>query len=123
MGGLAPGMHMTTLAYNVFAISKLQYVAQLHGAPPGWPSLERWAIQKLFPGPFRWLPPGVAQQLRDEFKMPCQMQSLTTTGPAAQFRVALAGGDHRRRIRLDELRVRLQRARGRAPASWDIDWR
>ena len=29
--GLTPGMHLTTLAYNAFALSKLQYVAQLHG--------------------------------------------------------------------------------------------
>ncbi|CAK0855842.1 unnamed protein product, partial [Prorocentrum cordatum] len=118
------GMHVATLAYNVFAISKLQYVAQLHGAPPDRSRLEQWAIQSLFPGPCKCLPPGVAQQLRDEFKMPCQQVSLTIASPAAQLRVALAGGDYRRCLRLDELRGRLERARSRAAASsWDIEWR
>ena len=62
-------------------------------------------------------PPGIAQLRRDEFRLPCQLQSLTTTGPAAQLRMALSGGDYRRGVRLDELRARLERARSRAAAA------
>ena len=120
--GRAPGMHLATLAYNTFAISKLQYVAQLHGMPPDWARLERWAVQRLYPGPARWLPAAVAHSLRDEFGMPSQLQTLSTSGPAAQLRVAWAGGDHRRRMRLDRTARLLDEARRRTLAH-DIEWR
>eukprot|EP00959_Pyramimonas_sp_CCMP1952_P190072 3976389-Pyramimonas_sp.AAC.1 len=37
-------------------------------------------------------PTGRRPAAAGQFKMPGQMQSLTTSGPAAQFRVAVAGG-------------------------------
>ena len=118
----APGLHLMILAYNTFVLSKLQYVAQLHGIPPGWDELEGWAIRRLFPGPFQWLPPGVAHNLRDEFGMPSQLQTLGAAGPAAQLRVAYSGGDFRRRLPLDALASSLAAARRRTRA-WDLDWR
>ena len=118
----SPGMHLTTLAYNMYAVSRLQYVAQLHGEPPGWQQLEKWAIQRLFPGPAGWLPQVVAQSLRDEFGMPSQVQSLATAGPAAMLRVALSGADHRRRLRLEAIARALAQAR-RQTSAWDIEWR
>ena len=107
---------------GVQCVRKLQYIAQLQGVPPHWLQLEKWAIQTLFPGPKDWLPAGVAQQLRDEFKMPYQLQSLTTSGPAAQLRVAIAGGDYRRRPRLEQLNARVEQAH-RTTTAWDVEWR
>jgi len=109
--GRAPGLHLATLAYNTFAISKLQYVAQLHGVPPDWAEIEQWAVRRLFPGPRGWLPPAVAHSLRDELGLPSQLNTLETAGPAAQVRVAVSGGDHRRRLQLDGVVAALERAR------------
>lgn len=120
--GAAPGLHLSILAYNVYALPKLQYVAQLLGTPPGWVALEKWAVQRMFPGPAGWLPPGVAQALRDQLRFPSQLQSLATAGPAAQLRVGARGGDFHRRLPLRQWETRLADAR-RASSAWDIIWR
>jgi len=54
--------------------------------------------------------------------MPSQLSTLEAAGPAAQLRVALAGGDHRRRLELDRIAASLERTR-RASSAWDVAWR
>ncbi|CAK0872046.1 unnamed protein product, partial [Prorocentrum cordatum] len=113
--GRAQGVHLATLGYGAFAIPKLQHTAPFHEAPPEWPALERWALSN---GSHLRSP-----SICDDFQMSHQLQSLITSGPAAQLRAAIAGGGHRQRIWLDEMRNRLQRARYHAIATWDVDWR
>ncbi len=84
--------------------------------------MENWAVQKLFPGLRGWLPSSVAQCLRDELHMPAQLNSLTTAGPAAQFRTAVAGGDRRPSMKVAGQVARITAA-GRSSEQWDLVWR
>ena len=116
------GLNLTLLAHNVYMLPKLAYISQLRGSPTNWKEIEAWAAQRLLPGPHRWMPPAVAQCLRDELGMDSQMASLTTAGPAAQLRVAATGGDGRQSLRTAATARSIEEAR-RTTTAWDLEWR
>ncbi len=72
------GLHLTTLAYAVYILPVVLFVAQLD-VPPN-------ALRKLFPGPGRWFRTADMVHLQ-QLGMPKSFPDLACITTAAQFRV------------------------------------
>ena len=88
---LGGGMQYATLAYNVFALSTLLYIAQLEQVPDYVLLRERESVLKMFPGPGTWVIPEDLWFLKESFGLAKSAQPLALCCRAAQFRVAHLG--------------------------------
>ena len=85
------GMQYAALAYNVFALSTLLYVAQLEQVPEFVLKEERKLVVSMFPGPGNWITAEDLWTLKEAFGFTKAPQSLALVARAAKFRVALFG--------------------------------
>ena len=85
------GMQLAALAYNVFALSTLLYIAQLEPVPEFVIQEERRLVLAMFPGPGTWITPEDLWCLKDGFGFAKCPQSLTFVARAAKFRVSTLG--------------------------------
>ena len=84
-------MQYAALAYNVFALSTLLYVAQLEPIPEFVIQEERKLILSMFPGPGNWITPEDLWCLKEGFGFAKGPQSLSLVAGAAKFRVSTLG--------------------------------
>ncbi len=75
------------LAYKICILPVPFFAAQLEDLPPHWPVHEERAVQKLRPGPWKWLPLGVARNLK-QLGLPMDFLDLEILVPAMRLRVA-----------------------------------
>ena len=86
--GMGGGMQYASVAYNVFALSTLLYVAQLEPIPDFVIQEERRLVLSIFPGPGNWVTPEDLWCLREGFGFAKAPQSLRLVARAAKLRVA-----------------------------------
>ena len=75
------------LAYKVYILPVLLFVVQLEDLPPSWPDYEQKAIQRLFPGHWKWLPLGIARNLK-LLGFPLEVPDLEIMVSAIRLRAA-----------------------------------
>jgi len=85
------GMQYAAMAYNVFALSTLLYIAQLEPVPNFVVKEERKQVVSMFPGPGNWLTPEDARFLRENFSLAKSAQPLSLVARAAKLRVSALG--------------------------------
>ena len=85
------GMQLAALAYNIFALSTLLYVAQLEPIPNHVYELERENILKMFPGAGTWAICEDLWYLRENFGLAKSAQPLVCIARAAKIRIAYLG--------------------------------
>jgi len=81
------GSLLAALAYKVYILPVLLFVAQLEDLPQSWPDYEQEAVQRLFPGPWKWLPLGIAHNLK-LLGFPLEIPDLEIMVSAIRLRVA-----------------------------------
>ena len=86
-GRAGAGLALTSLAYSVYILPVVLFVAQLDAPPPHWPSVERAALRNLLPGPAAWFTPAVVRGL-PHLGFSKGFADLTLLYRAVQFRVA-----------------------------------
>ena len=57
------GLVLTALAYRVYILPTLSFIAQLHPPPPEWARTEAAALRALVKGPRCWARPTDLHQL------------------------------------------------------------
>ena len=82
---------MSILAYNVFAVSVLSYVAQLEGIPKYVLDCERAQVLQMFRGPGNWAIPEDLWFGRESFGLAKSALSIELMARAAKFRMATMG--------------------------------
>ena len=104
------GLFLNTLAYNVYMVTLLEYVAQLLRVDDRVVIAEQWALRKLAPGPGMWIMPADLENLT-VLGHPMALRSIVHTAMASKLRIcATIARDSRRRHReldnvlLDNLR-------------------
>jgi len=124
------GMQYAALAYNVFALSTLLYVAQLEPVPEFVIQEERRLVLSMFPGPGTWITPEDLWCLKEGFGFAKAPQSLSLVARAAKFRVATLAchfdckfvSAHRlRRLGLDNIFTRCHALRNAMNQSDSLD--
>ena len=85
--GIGGGMQYASVAYNVFALSALLYVAQLEPVPDFVIQEERRLVLSMFPGPGNWVTPEDLWFLKEGFGFAKAPQSLRLVARAAKLRV------------------------------------
>ena len=85
------GMQFATLAYNVFAVSVLSYIAQLEEVPRHVVESERARMLHMFPGPGTWIIPEDLWFAAENFGLAKSAVSVELMARAAKFRVAVMG--------------------------------
>ena len=84
---LGLGLHLSSVAYNVYIASLLGFLLQLAVLPSSWPALEAATFRKMVPGPGYWLLPSDLHDLRRTHGLPHNFQDLNDVSLAARFRV------------------------------------
>ena len=105
------GLFYSLIAYKIYIISVLSFVAQLEEVPVRWEEHEGHILRTLIPGPFRWALPEDFRGLRRDFGFPVEAPDLRVVSQAARFRVA-----HREAASRGGLGLR--RWLGRLEAAW-----
>ena len=77
----------TLLAYHVYILPVVLFVAQLEKVPPRWEDCEIQALQKLLPGPKHWFQADGLRSLR-LLGFPKAVPELHEVSIAIRFRVA-----------------------------------
>ena len=77
---------MNTLAFNIYIVTLLEYVAQLQQVTPGVIAKENAALRKLAPGPGNWIMPRDLEHLK-QFGFPAEFRTILITAAAAKLRV------------------------------------
>ena len=85
------GMQIGALAYNVFALSTLLYVAQLEDVPEHILRLEKEQVVKMFPGPGNWIAAEDCWYLKESFGFRKSAQPLCIIARAAKLRLSTLG--------------------------------
>jgi hypothetical protein len=85
-GMTGAGLHLTTLAYAVYILPVVLFVAQLDAPPENWGDFETKALRKLLPGPGHWFRTADVRHLQ-QLGMPKSFPDLACITTAAQFRV------------------------------------
>ena len=83
-GAAGGGLALSTLAYAVYILPVILFVAQLDGLPPGWPSAEKAALR-----PASWFSVDAVRGLRC-LGFPKGFADLSILHKAIKFRVATA---------------------------------
>ena len=103
------GMHLTGIAFNVFAHSVLQFVAQLMVPSAEVVQAEKEQILRLCVGPRHWLPWPLPFYLREAFGGVSSFKSIELVAQASHIRVlyweAVRGRAPRIRQMAEELRA------------------
>jgi hypothetical protein len=86
-GRIGAGLCCTTVAYKVYILSTMTFVAQLEILPPSWPEAEAAALRRLLPGPGAWIQPVDAHRL-EQMGTPSGFLDLQAVSVAARFRLA-----------------------------------
>ena len=124
-GRAGGGLHATAVAYSIYILPVLSFVAQLEDPPDNWEEIESRCFRKLIPSPGNGCMPLLAPLL-ELTGMPKSFASLRHMAKAAKLRVATreaakAGGLHvEQRSRALQDRERLTSHVVRA-ARW-ADW-
>ena len=90
-GAAAGGLALSTLAYAVYILPVILFVAQLDRLPPNWASVEQAAVRNLLPGPASWFTVDAARGLQC-LGLPEGFADLSILHKAIQFRVATMEG-------------------------------
>lgn len=85
------GMQYNTMAYNVFALSTLLYIAQLENIPEFVAKAERTAVLSMYKGPGNWISPEDVWFLKENYGLAKSSQPLDLVAKAAKLRVATFG--------------------------------
>ena len=72
----ALGLHLSCRVYNMFILPVLLFVAQLEEPPERAFALERWAMGKVAPGPYRWIMQDDLWHLRTLAGFPTEFGNL-----------------------------------------------
>ena len=124
------GMQYATLAYNIFALSTLLYVAQLEAVPRFVLIEERVQILRMFPGPGQWMIPEDAWYLKENYGLAKSAQPLALVARAAKLRVSALGchfgcrqvtGRQLRRLGTDNIYARKRALAGAMASTEYID--
>jgi len=83
---LRMGIFMNTLAFNIYIVTLLEYVAQLQEVTPEVVDKEKAALRKLAPGPGNWIMPTDLEHLK-QFGFPAEFRTILITAAAAKLRV------------------------------------
>jgi hypothetical protein len=86
-GQTGAGLHLTTVAYAVYILPVVLFVAQLDAPPEAWAATEATALRRLLPGPGCWVQPADVRGLKNS-GMPKGIPDLAHIITATQFRVA-----------------------------------
>ena len=84
-------IYIYTLAYAVYIVPVILFVAQLDGLPPNWATVEKAALRNLLPGPASWFTVDAARGLRC-LGLPKGFADLSILHRAIQSRVATMEG-------------------------------
>ena len=85
------GKQYAAMAYNIFALSTLLFVAQLENTPSHVLQIERAQVVKMFPGPGNWISAEDCWYMKENFGFSKSAQPLSITAKAAKLRVATLG--------------------------------
>ena len=96
------GMLWNSMFYNIFAVTTLEFVAQLEDVPDSVLKVEEWALRRLAPGPGNWISPEDLENL-DKFGIGNGFRLLRHTHRAAKLRVIKELGQSYIRKIQDEL--------------------
>jgi len=102
------GLHLTAVAYAVYVMPVLQFVAQLEPPPQDWQHQETAAFRKLIPSPGNGGMPRLAKFLAD-CGMPKSFATFAHTARAAKLRVAAREAEARGGLRVQERSAALRR--------------
>jgi len=80
------------LMYHTYAVSVIQYVAQLRKPPKHREQQSRSGIIRIFKGPGLWAPASLFYNLREYFHAPIEIRSLKTLAAAIMARVCISRG-------------------------------
>ena len=81
------GLALSTMAYNVYILPVLLFVAQLDAPPTTWKQAEAKVLRKLLPGPAHWFKPGALRSI-SSLGFPKDFPDLMELTKAVQYRVA-----------------------------------
>ena len=81
------GLALSTLAYNVYILPVLPFVAQLDAPPTTWKQTENKVLRKLLPGPAHWFKPEALSSISC-LGFPKDFPDLMELTKAIQYRVA-----------------------------------
>ena len=88
---MGAGMQYATVAYNVFAVSVLSYIAQLEEVPQSVLDAERRCLLRMFPGPGTWIDHEDLWYAHESFGLAKSATPIELMARAAKFRVAMMG--------------------------------
>lgn len=120
------GLALAVLAYKIYTLPAMSFVAQLHNPPDSWNTLEYQALMALIPGPGSWIRPSDLHKLKEWYGMPWSMDCLTEVAEASLLRVtyrAGAGGSPLQvRIRAEAFEDKLRHTNRLDEAVWRHSW-
>ncbi len=83
---------MTALAYRVYILFTLGFIAQLHPPPPDWTRAEAASLRALVKGPRCWARPNDLHQLHTWYGLPWEFDKLEDIAAASQLRALAHAG-------------------------------
>ncbi len=108
-GKVPMGLQFATVAYGVYILPILSYVAQLEAPPEHAFELEKKVLSIMVPGPYRWILDSDLFQIGEAYGQQRSFPSLRSMAEAAQFRTlhfenAKRGGLHVRSRQMESRR-------------------
>ena len=82
-GALGLGLHLSTLAYGIYILPVLSFVAQLSNPPDKAWEIERKALSLMVPGGYKWILPEDLFRLKANFGQAASFPSLKMLVQAA----------------------------------------
>ena len=101
-GALGLGLHLSTLAYGIYILPVLSFVAQLSNPPDKAWEIERKALSLMVPGGYKWILPEDLFRLKANFGQAASFPSLKMLVQAAQKRVQVFENSCFGGLRLEE---------------------
>ena len=104
------GLQFSSVAYNVFALSVLSFVAQLETPPGHTLDVEKTILTKAAPGPHRWCSADDLWHLQDSFGLAFRFRNLSLMATSAQIRVTMWEASASGGLNVDKHAARLDQA-------------
>ena len=121
-GKLGLGLHMSTIAYSIYVLPILSFVAQLSVPPPEAFDVEGKALRAIIPGPFQWILPQDLFRLGDLYGQGASFPSLKELALSAQKRVSIFENRSYGGLRLEDKHKEIRRCIQENPLGRFVVW-